>query len=277
MRSIFKGSFVLPFFFFCFYAFAESSLSDYFEVFYQKPEAYSVWLKNDKKDTFKDIFISLYDLPASKARKFSHAQKVEEIQGFSGKASYVYFYFEFESRTDAGLLFYGIKNGEVSVNGMKRGTISVLSDRGYSVLKGTYEKGIYFVSVKVTEKNDKTGIVVLSDKKLKNSEKRGFTKSAKSALSVKNFDNSDKSGTFSALFSTFCFPYFEDIADSREVFFEILGKNSDVEKKNPLILLLYSAKNDGKYSKTLKKLGFSDKNLSAWQENFLNKGVCNHE
>lgn len=276
MLVFLKRGALLPLFFLCFSLFAESSLNDYFQVFYQKPDSYSVWLKKDKKDNFKDVFINLYNLPAFKARKFTHEHKAEEIQGFSGKTSYVYFYFEFESHTDAELLFYGIKNGEISVNGMSRGKISVSSDRGYSVLKGTYEKGIYFVSVKIIEKNDMTGIVVLSDKKLKNSEKRGFTKSAKSTLSVKNFDNSDKSGTFSMLFNTFCFPYFENITDSKDVFFGILGKNEKIESKL-LIAQLYSSKEDEKTSKSMKKIGFSDKNLIFWQEKFLNKGVCRYE
>ena len=276
MGSILKGSFLLPLIFFYFYSFAESSLNDYFQVFYQKPEAFSAWLKKDKKDSFKDVFISLYNLPSLKARKFDNAQKVKEIQGLSGKTSYLYFYFEFESRTDAELLFYGIKSGEISVNGMSRGRISVSSDRGYSVLKGTYEKGIYFVSVEITGKNENTGIVVLSDKKLKTSEKRGFTKSAKSTLSVKNFDNPDKSGTFSMLFRAFCFPYFEEIPASKEVFFEMLNKEKGTENKL-LISLLFSSKENEKSLKSLKKAGFSDKNIDFWQEKFLNKEVCKYE
>jgi hypothetical protein len=276
MRVFLKRGALLPLFFLCFSLFAESSLNDYFQVFYQKPESFSAWLKKDKKDNFKDVFINLYNLPALKARKFTHEHKVKEIPGLSGKTSYVYFYFEFESRTDAELLFYGIKNGEISVNGMSRGRISVLSDRGYSVLKGTYEKGIYFISVEVIEKNDNTGIVVLSDKKLKNSEKRGFTKSAKSTLSVRNFDNSDKSGTFSMLFGSFCFPYFENIAGSRDVFFEILNKNEKIESRL-LIAQLYSSKENEKSSKLLKKIGFLDKNLNFWQEKFLNREVCRYE
>lgn len=277
MRVFLKRGALLPLFFLCFSLFAENSLNDYFQVFYQKPESFSAWLRKDQKDNFKDVFISLYNLPALKARKFGNAQKVKEIQGLSGKTSYIYFYFEFESRTDAELLFYGIKNGEISVNGMSRGRISVSSDRGYSVLKGTYEKGIYFVTVEIIEKNENTGIVVLSDKKLKNSEKRGFTKSAKSTLAVKNSDNPDKSGTFSMMFRTFCFPYFEDIAASREVFFEISGKENENENKQLLISLLHSSKENEKSSKTLKKIGFSDKNLNFWQENFLNKEVCKYE
>lgn len=272
-----KRGALLPLFFLCFSIYAESSLNDYFQVFYQKPEAFSAWLKKDKKDDFKDVFINLYNLPSLKARKFANPQTVKEIQGFSGNTSYVYFYFEFEGRTDAELLFYGIKRGEIAVNGMKRGTISVSSDRGYSVLKGTYEKGIYFVSVKIAEKNERTGIVVLADKKLKNSEKRGFTKSAKSNLSVKNFDNSDKSGTFSMLYSTFCFPYFEETGNSRELFFELAGKNGETSGGTPLIARIHSANVDDKSLKLLKKIGFADKNLNWWRENFLKNGVCGNE
>ena len=160
---------------------------------------------------------------------------------------------------------------------MKRGRIALSSDRGYAVLKGTYEKGIYFVSVKIEEKNEKTGITVLSDKSLKSVVKQGFTKSAASTLTVKNFENSDKSGAFSTFFSSFCFPYFEDIPDSREFFFEMADNTQETAAAGTLLHLLHSSKNSDDSLKALKKLGFSDKNIETWQEKFLKKGVCEHE
>ena len=275
--SLLKRGALLPLFFLCFSVYAESSLENYYRVFYMPPAKYQTWLKTDTNDSFKEVFAALYNLPFSKVRKYGNALKFKEIQGLSGKTSYIYLYIEIAAHTDAAILFHGIKKGEISVNGMKRGGISPSSDRGYAVLKGTYEKGIYFVSVKVEEKNEKTGITVLSDKNLKSAVKHGFTKSAKSTLTVKNFDSSDKSNTFSTFFDSFCFPYFEEIPDSRGLFFEMTENSPENADSKTLISLIRSSKNNKDSVKSLKKIGFTEKNLEVWQENFLKKGVCRHE
>ena len=277
MSSFLKRGALLPLFFLCFSVYAESSLEDYYRVFYLPQTKYQAWLKTDKNDSFKEVFAALYNLPFSKVRKFGNFPKFKEIQGLSGKTSYLYLYIEIPAHTDAAILFHGIKKGEISVNGMKRGSISLSSDRGYAVLKGVYEKGIYFVSVKVEEKNEKTGITVLSDKNLKSTVKQGFTKSAKSNLSLKNFDSRDKSNAFSSFFDSFCFPYFEDIQNSRELFFEMAENSSETPDGRTLISLIRSSKSSKDSVKSLKKLGFTEKSLEIWQEKFLKKGVCEHE
>ncbi len=276
MISFLKRGALLPLFFLCFSLYAESSLEDYYRVFYLPHTKYQTWLKTDKNDAFKEVFAALYALPFSKVRKFANVPKFKEIQGLSGKTSYVYLYIDIPSRTDAAILFHGIKRGEISVNGMKRGKISLSSDRGYAVLKGTYEKGIYFISVKVEEKNEKTGITLLSDKNLKSALKQGFTKSAKSSLSVKNSDSRDKSNTFSAFFDSFCFPYFEDMPDSRDLFFEMADSTAESADGRTLISLIRSSKDNKESLKSLKKMGFSDLDIETWQKKFL-KGVCGHE
>lgn len=277
MGSFLKRGALLPLFFLCFSVYAESSLEDYYRVFYLPQTKYQAWLKTDKNDSFKDVFAALYNLPFSKIRKFGNLPKFKEIQGLSGKTSYLYLYIEIPARTDAAILFHGIKKGEISVNGMERGRISLSSDRGYALLKGTYEKGIYFVSVKVEEKNDKTGITVLSDKNLKSTVKQGFTKSAKSNLSLKNVDSKDKSNTFSAFLGSFCFPYFEDIPESKELFFEMTENSSETADGKTLISLIRSSKSSKDSLKSLKRLGFTEKDLEIWQEKFLKEGVCEHE
>jgi hypothetical protein len=277
MSFLLKRGALLPLFFLCLSLSAESSLEDYYKVFYLKPAKYQEWLKSDKNDSFKEVFASLYDLPFSKFRKFGSKPNFKEIKGLSGKTSYLYLYIEIPGRTEAGILFHGIKSGEISVNGMKRGRISLSSDRGYAVLKGTYEKGIYFVSVKINEKNEKTGITVLSDKSLKSAARQGFTKSASSSLTVKNFDSKDKSNAFSAFFDSFCFPYFEKMPDSRDLFFEMTGNSSETSESKAVISLLRSSKNNVESFKLLKKIGFSEKSIELWQEKFLTKGVCEYE
>ena len=277
MIPFLKRGALLPLFFLCFSIYAESSLEEYYKVFYLQPAKYGEWLKANKNDSFKEVFAALYDLPFAKVRKFGNTPEFKEIQGLSGKASYIYLYIEFSAHTDAAILFHGIKSGEISVNGMKRGKISLSSDRGYTVLRGTYEKGIYFVSVKINEKNEKTGITVLSDKNLKSAVNQGFTKSAASTLTVKNFDSKDQSNAFSMFFSSFCFPYFEDIPDSRELFFEMADNTSEISANKTLINLLRSSKDNKESFNSLKKLGFTETSIQLWQENFLKKGVCGNE
>ena len=277
MNSLFKRGALLPLFFLCFSLYAETSLDAYYKVFYMKPEKYQEWLKTDKNDSFKEVFATLYGLPTLKSRKFGNVPEFKEIQGLSGKTSYLYLYLEFTGRTEAAILFHGIKKGEISVNGMSRGKISLSSDLGYAVLKGTYETGVYFVSVEINEKNEKTGITVLSDKTLKSSVQRGFTKSAASKLTIQNFDKRDKSGVFSAFFDTFCFPYFEDMPGSRELFFEMADNSSEMTGTKTLISLLRSSEKDKGAFNKLKKLGFSEKKLKMWQDRFLKKGVCGNE
>lgn len=276
MISLLKRGALLPLFFLCFSLYAESSLEDYYRVFYMPPAKYKTWLQTDINDSFKEVFVTLYGLPLSKTRKYVNLPKFKEIQGLSGKTSYIYLYIEITSHTDAAILFHGIKKGEISVNGAKRGNISISSDRGYAVLKGTYEKGIYFVSVKIEEKNEKTGITVLSDKNLKSAIKQGFTKAAASKLTVKNFDSRDKSNAFSSFFDSFCFPYFEDISDSRELFFAMADR-VEISDNKTLISLLRSSKNNTEFVKSLKKLGFTEKSIEIWQEKFFKEGFCGHE
>ena len=277
MSSFLKRGALLPLFFLCFSIYAESSLEEYYKVFYLPYSKYQEWLQTNKNDSFKDVFTALYGLPSSKVRKFHNTPNFKEIQGLSGKSSYIYLYIEIDAHTDAAILFHGIKKGEISVNGMNRGKISLSSDRGYAVLKGTYEKGIYFVSVNVEEKNEKTGITILSDKNLKNSVKHGFTKSAASTLAVKNFDSRDKSDVFSTFFDSFCFPYFEDMPESRELFFEMAENASETAGNKALISLLRSSKSSVESLKSLKKLGFNENSIYGWQEKFLKKGVCENE
>ena len=90
----------------------------------------------------------------------------------------------------------------------------------------------------------------------------------------KNFDNSDKSNVFSTFFNSFCFPYFEEIPTSKELFFELADNISKTADNKTLISILRSSKEDHESFNLLKKLGFSEKNIKFWQENFLNKGFC---
>ena len=78
-------------------------------------------------------------------------------------------------------------------------------------------------------------------------------------------------------FSSFCFPYFEDIPDSRELFFEMADNTSEISANKTLINLLRSSKDNKESFNSLKKLGFTETNIQLWQENFLKKGVCGNE
>ena len=53
--------------------------------------------------------------------------------------------------------------------------------------------------------------------------------------------------------------------------------SSETAESKTLISLIRSSKNSKDALKSLKKLGFTEKNLEIWQERFLKKGVCAHE
>jgi len=68
MNSIFiRGAFLLPLFFSVFFI-KGSDLTSYFQVFYNDADQYDKWLLSDRNDEFKDIFISLFDLPHKNKR-----------------------------------------------------------------------------------------------------------------------------------------------------------------------------------------------------------------
>jgi len=273
--SLKRGALLLPFFFLCINYLNAADISKYFDVFYMDIEKYDHWLVLDKNDSFKDIFISTYNLPDKTKRKFIHKINMKIIPGYSNNESYGYLYIDVPSRIDTEFLVYGIKEGTLTVNGAKKGNISIKGETGYVLVKGSFEKGIYFISIKIETKMDGVPIKVLSSKNIALSSSKGFTKESSFNIAVTNIDPKEKDTVFSRTYKNFCFPYNEQSAVSKDLFFSISNRLNPSEfSSNALIYYLYSLSGRSSEVKVLKKTGFYESQIKWWQKNFFEKEVC---
>lgn len=270
------GGLLLPLFFIFFSLSAEESLYDYFRIFYDDPKLYSKWIGQEKNNIFKDFFVNIYHLPSQKKRSFVYPAELKITRGMAGKDSFGYLYLEFDRHTDVEIVFFGIKSGEITVNGSSRGRISLKKETDHAKLKGSFEKGVYFVSVRVSEEFPKIPLTVLSKTKLAAS-KRGFTKSAASNLRVENTVSKVDGTRFAALFNRFCFPYPEENSESGRLYFDMQQSKNIKPAAVTMISLLYASSFDDNAVRELKKLGFSDESLAWWKEKLLNRGLCGYE
>ncbi|MBO4441599.1 hypothetical protein J5834_05725 [bacterium] len=271
-----KGGLLLPLFFIFFSLSAEESLYDYFKIFYDDPKLYSKWIGQEKNNIFKDFFVNIYHLPTHKKRTFVYPAELKITRGMAGKDSFGYLYLEFDRHTEVEIVFFGIKSGEITVNGSSRGRISLKKETDSAKLKGSFEKGVYFVSVRVSEEFSKIPLTVLSKTRLVGS-KRGFTKSAASNLRVENNISKLDGARFAAIFNRFCFPHPDESRESGRLYFDMQQSKNIKSAAGPMISLLYASSSDEDAAKELKKLGFSSESLAWWKERFLNKGLCGYE
>ncbi len=272
---ILRGVLLPLIFFISFNIYAEKSADDLYSVFYSDGESYSKWLKSDRNNTFKDIFISLYNLPEKNRRKYSHNVDIKVLDSFSDKkTNNAYTYLEFSDRTSVNFVIWGIKSGSIKINGAERGDIKINKDTGFALLKGTFEKGVYFISFMIEERFKGVPVIILSDKKVRTSE-RGFNRNAASSVRIYTIKARYPEIEFSALYSGFCFPYGKET--DRAMFYSLSLKKDFPEKSGPLLYdLLQLTLNDKSFSK-LKKIGFSEKELKWWKEQLFKKEVCSYE
>lgn len=253
-------------------------MSNYFSVFFTDVDKYEKWVSADKNDRLKDIFLSLYYLPDKGKRIFSNEIELKIIDSYSKKESYGYFYTEIVSQTPVEFIIYGIRKGEITINGSKKGDIKIENETGYSHLKGTFEKGVYFVSVKIEKRMEGFPVKVLSNKKFKISEGRGFTKDASSKFFLTNVSKRSADNVFSTLYKGFCFPYNSSDSDAKHLFFSI-STRKDVSEigSNLLIYFLYSLAGRSSVEEKLKKIGFSSMQIDFWRKSFFEREVCLNE
>jgi hypothetical protein len=271
-----RGALLLPFFFLSFNSLkGDDGLSNYYALFFTDMDKYDKWVANDKNDRFKDIFISLYYLPHKGKRVFANEIELKIIDSYSKNESYGYFYVETGSQTPVEFIIYGIKKGDITINGSKKGNIKIENETGYSYLKGTFEKGVYFVSVKIEKRMEGLPVKVLSNKKLKMSEGKGFTKDAACRFSLTNVSKRTSSDLFSKLYKSFCFPYNNADNDSKELFFSISTRKDLTEiRSDKLIYFLSSLAGRSSVEEKLKKTGFSSMQIDWWKKSFFEREVC---
>ena len=273
--SLKRGALLLPFFFLSINYLNATDIAKYFDVFYMDIGKYDRWLTLDKSDHFKDIFISTYNLPHKTKRKFIHEINMKIIPGYSNNESFGYLYIDVPSRIDTDLLIYGIKEGSLTVNGAKKGNISIHGETGYVLVRGSFEKGIYFISIKIKTKMDGVPLKVLSSKNIALSSSKGFTKESSFNISVTNIDPKEKDVIFSRTYENFCFPHNESATESRGLFFSVSNRLDPSEfSSTALLYYLYSLSGRSSDAKALKKTGFSEFQIKWWQKNFFEKEVC---
>jgi len=274
LRSFLRGA-LLPLFFMPLFLYADSSIEGYFSVFYKDFSKYDVWLNSDKNDYFKDVFIAAYNLPSKNRRKFKHDLQVRTKRSYSKDDEYSYLYLDIKNRTNFEMIISGIKKGEISINGAKRGDVLIDKDTGYTLMRGVFERGVYFISIKVTERFDHIPILVLSDTNITWSNRRGFNKDASAKVTVSNITGKGKGGIYSNLYGSFCFPYLYNDADSKQSYYFAVNKSTG-DKLSFLIDVLSKPAKDKEASGLLMKGGFSKEQIEWWQKNFFKKEVCKY-
>jgi hypothetical protein len=272
--TIMRGA-LLPFFFITATLFADVSLSSHYEVFYMDTAQYDKWVNSERNDHFRDIFISAYNLPSKGKRKFSHKLDVKSMKSYSTDLEYAYLYIDAKSRMNFSIIISGIKKGEVSVNGSKRGDISVQKDTGYSTVSGVLEKGVYFLSIKMSERFEHVPLIALSDTRLAISARKGFNRDASAKVSVANFAGKGIDGIYSDMYKSFCFPHTGDSDEKRTAYYFAANKNRR-EGSDLLIDILSRPAKDKNAFEKLTKTGFSATQILWWQENFFTKEVCKY-
>ncbi len=277
MKVFLRGALLLPFFLMSFIYGASISPDTYYSVFYSNIQEYDKWLNSHKNDHFKDIFIAAYNLPSKGRRKFSFNPDMRIIESYTKDEKYGYIYLEFKTRTNVEMIVSGIKKGTLTINGSKRGDISLEKDSDYVLIHGVFEKGIYFFSLNIIEKFENIPVAALSNRKLSLSKNRGFNRAASANVKVSNIKSSFPGGVFSQLYGGFCFPFDESNPGSRKSFHKLWKKNDTAIKDNSrLIKMLFRASENSNSAETLKKLGFSHDQLSWWQEKFNMNEVCKY-
>ena len=273
---ILRGVLLPLIFLITFQIYAENLVNELFDVFYSDLKSYSKWVGSNQDNTFKDIFINLYNLPSVGKRKYSNNVEIKLLDGLSeSKVQNAYSYLEFTNRTSVNFVIWGIKSGSIKINGAEKGDIKVKNDTGFALLKATFEKGVYFISIKIRERFPGVPVIVLSDRKVKTSE-RGFNREAASIAKIYNIKARYPGVEISALYSGFCFPYGRE--SSRDVFYSLSLKKDFPEKAgNSLLHKLYSLIVNDKGILELKKTGFRKKQLEWWKKQLFEKEVCAYE
>lgn len=254
---------------------AQAKISSLYDVFYQDLKSYSRWVKSERDNTFKDIFVQLYNLPSKRQRKYSQKVDLKVMESFSdSKANTAYTYLEFKSRTSVNFVIWGVKKGSVKINGSKKGDIKINNDTGFALLKGTFEKGVYFISFKIKERFKGVPVVVLSDKKVKEA-KRGFNRNASSSAKIYNIKARYPEVRVSQLYRGFCFPF--EQKEHRDLFYSLsMKKELSEQQKRALIFKLFQLTVNEKADK-LKKAGFSKNQLNWWKGKMFKNEVCSYE
>jgi hypothetical protein len=275
-KFFFRGTIFLSLIFFCININASGFdvLKSNYSVFYKRIKPFKKWLRTNKNSIEKDIFIQYYHLP-SLMRKFKYKLPVELLESFYSNQKYIYLYIEAKKDERFKIVFSGIKQAKLLINGAKRGVIELKTPFNYALVDFAFKSGVYFVLIEIDKLFNSIPVLLLSNKKLNFSQKRGFTLNSYSRATIYNITKNitSKNDFFGKFYKGFCFP---EKTENANFFFH---QNSPLLIKDSKIFILEALffSCSKKYRNILEFLGFKNKMLRWWQESFRKKRICSYE
>jgi len=277
VKFLIRGAVLLPFFLSVNLS-ASDTFTNFYTSLYKTMPQFSSWVKKERNNVEKDIFLSLYNLPSSRKRVFRHRLPSKFIENYSSEKKISYYYIKTNHRISFKLIFAGIKRGHIKINGKDSGVIRLKKSRNYAKAAVTLEKGIYFFSITVEEMFPGFPMTVLSDKRLKFSKDKGFNRNAKSSMKLYNITKNSRSedDIFLHLYNRLCFPFNFKSAESDENSYYSLFTTDIISniKDKPLIELLAVLPYNSEVGKFLIKKGFSKDEINWWKSVMNSGRVC---
>ncbi len=267
---------VLPLLFCISLAAAVRTPADLYRVFYLPISEASVWMSKEKGDAVKDLFLASHHLPL-KGRGAVTTVPVTVTKSYAGGQEYFHLYLDVAQKSSYIWSVGGIAKGTVTVNGEKKGTITLIGPADHAKIEVTLAPGVYAFLFAIEKRQEGMPLIFLSDKPLTFST-RGFTQSFSSSVRVTARPASD-GDIMAGLYRGSCFPAPQDDEKGRAAWQAAFGASEGAfvyEEKQPLIVLLRNAGNE-KARALLLKAGFTQTALDWWRTLFEKGGFCADE
>ncbi|HNT28105.1 MAG TPA: hypothetical protein PKH10_08000 [bacterium] len=254
-----------------FAATSTASYTDLYRVFHMPLSEVPGWLKKNKGDRLKDLFLARYHLPLT-ARGAMQRVPLDIARSYNEGYQYATLYIEAPKKETFFFLLSGILKGTIAVNGEQKGTLSPAHPFDHSTIELTLEPGVYSVLFAFEPLSCDGQFILLTDRAITYAS-RGFTRNFRSTLKVREHP-CPKRELAEWLYERRIFPFSQDddhtYAATRTVDDPEATVENDFCEKTPLLVLLRHAK-DRKAREMLSGIGFDEKALEWW-DLFLGKG-----
>ncbi len=267
---------VLPLLFCAHLAAAVKTPADLYRVFYLPLSEATLWLAKDKGATEKDLFLARHHLPL-KGRGTVTAVPVTVTKSYAGGQEYFHLYLDVAQKSSYVWSVGGIAKGTVTVNGEKKGAVTLPGPADHAKIEVTLAPGVYAFLFTIEKRQEGMPLIFLSDKPLAFST-RGFSQSFSSSVRVTARPASD-GDIMAGLYRGSCFPAPNDDDKDRAMWqaaFGTPGTDFVYDEKQPLIVLLRNVRHE-RAKTALARAGFDEAMLTWWQEFFAKREVCAYE
>ncbi len=247
-----------------------TSYADLYRVFHMPLSDVSGWLKKDKGDRVKDLFLARYHLPLT-GRGGIQRIPLDVVKSYNEGLRYAPLCVEAPKKETFLFLFSGIFRGTIAVNGEQKGVFSPEHPFDHSTTELTLDPGVYSVLFTFEPPARDEAPLLLADRPITYAS-RGFTKNFRSSLKVREhpFPERELAGW---LYENGILPSSQDddlgYAVTRAVDDPTATIKDGLSEKTPLLVLLRHTE-DKKAREMLKRIGFDDEALEWW-ELFLGK------